>query len=284
MKRVTYKNIIERKNNSNYSDLPKLSDILVDLSVKNTKKVVRSLRLIGLPIEFYEYNANKRDPENRGKFIKVPFPDADKNNKITRIGHEDRSKCPWYAAGYVGSKRYAVRCLEKQEDETWLPKILCKGSSIFGEFATWELGRIEEGDPTTSKFLGGDSAPIVRVQATFDKEKLGDVDYKVFVNSKDMELTEDLINLMRSIREPSADELSALRKEYNKDREEDESMPEWRDYFEYGYDLRRIFKFTPPMVESETKSEAPVEVEEVFTEGVEESSELDDLNLDGVFL
>ena len=47
MKRVTYKTVGERKNNQDYSELPKLKDILVDLSVKKEPKVVRKLRLIG---------------------------------------------------------------------------------------------------------------------------------------------------------------------------------------------------------------------------------------------
>jgi hypothetical protein len=262
MKRVTYKNIIERQNNKNdFKDFPKLKDILVDLSVKNVPTVTRTLRLVGNPIYFKEYSNKKWIPGEKGRTEKVDFPDSEINKKITRIGHDDEDLCPWKQMGYVGSTKYAQRCLELQEDGTWFPKILCKGPSIFDEFFTWEQGRHEESekDPTLTTFLGGDFAPSVRIKATYDSSKLGDVNYKVFVNSKDTELTEDMINLLREVREPSADELNSLMAEYNADRENDESMAEWRDYFEYSYDLKRIFKFTPPMEEtSEETSEVKV--------------------------
>lgn len=281
MKRVTYKSIIERQNNnSEFQDFPRLKDILVDLSVKNTPKVVRKLRLIGFPIEFVEYNDKKRIPgpktapgEKKPKpdFIKVPFPDAAENKKITRIGHDDPSKCPWRAMGYVGSRRFAIRCLEEQEDGTYLPKILCKGPVIFNEFATWELGRAEEADgEELTTFLGGEFAPQVRIQATFDDSKLGDVDYKVFIGSKDMQITEEIINQLRSIQEPSADELNQIRSEYNNDREEDSSLPEWKDFYEFGYDLKRIFKFTPPM--SSSNSDTDTDTEDSSIDSTEEST------------
>jgi hypothetical protein len=299
MKRVTYKTIAERKNNSEFSDLPKLGDILVNLSVKNSPKVVRTLRLVGNPIEFWEYNAKKRVIGKKGEKVQcedgkvreagtsyeVPFPDADKNNKITRIGHEERSQCPWYKMGYSGSKKYAVRCLEKQDDGTWIPKILCKGPTIFDEFSKWEMSRHSDKDEAEaagekfdlSTFLGGDKAPTVKVQAVADSSKLGGVAYTVLIGSKDVELKEDLINLLRAVREPSADELNNLRSEYNADREEDDSMPEWRDYYEYSFDVNRIFKYTPLVTESSnsstsTTSEASSSESEEFSSDEDNSS------------
>ena len=284
MKRVTFKSIAERKNNSEYSELPKLKDILIDLSVKNTPKVERKLRLVGLPIKFYEYNDKKRVPGDKTKTEKVPFPDAEKTKSITRIGAyttredgtDDRSMCPWFKAGYIGSKKYAVKVLEKQDDGSWLPKILSKGSSVFDLFGNWEQNQILnlEEDPTLTTFLGGDKAPVVTVKAIADDSKLGGVDYSVFVGVKDMELTEDLINLLRQAREPKADDLNKLRSEYLADYEEDNSLPEWRDYFEYGYDIRRIFKFTPPIGE---ESSSPVLSSTAISEN---ESESDDENND----
>jgi hypothetical protein len=299
MRRVTFKTINERKNSSEYSDLPKLGDILVNLSVKNSPKVVRTLRLVGMPIDFWEYNAKKRVFGKKGEKVmcedgkvrdaggsyEMPFPDADKNNKITRIGLSDsegnKSKeCLWYKAGYIGSKKYAIRCLEKQDDGTWVPKILCKGPSIFDEFSKWELSRHTDRDEALasgetfdfSTFLGGDKAPTVKVQAVADSSKLGGVGYTVLIGSKDVELKEDLINLLRAVREPSADELNNLRSEYNADREENDSMPEWRDYYEYSFDLNRIFKYTPPVGES-TSSATSSEVETPAETGEEFSTE-----------
>lgn len=270
MKRVTYKTIIERQTNSEFQDFPKLKDILVDLSVKDSPKVNRKLRLVGFPIMFMEYNDKKRTDE-KDKTIRVPFSDADVNRKITRIGHENPQECPWKAQGYIGSRKFAIRCLEEQEDGTWVPKILCKGPAVFNEFATWELGRAEEDEEGLSSFLGGINAPTVRVQATKDSSKLGGVDYKVFVGSKDMPITEEIIEQLRAIQEPSADELNALRAEYEADREEDPTLPEWHDFYEFGFSLKRIFKYTPPM-DSSSESESMNASRESFSSKVSEGS------------
>lgn len=253
MKRVTYRSISERKNNSEYSELPKLKDILVDLSVKNTPKVERKLRLVGEPIEFVEYNDKKRLPGEKYKTEKVAFPDADKTKMITRIGMDDKSSCPWYKAGYVGSRKFAVKCFEQQADKSWVPKILCKGPSVFDEFGKWTETQFLnlEDDPGADicTFLGGDSAPMVRIVAVKDDSKLGGVDYNVFAGSVNVKLTEEMIESLRKINEPSADELNRLRSEYLGEMKKDPTIPEWRDYFEYGFDLRRIFKYTPPIGE-----------------------------------
>jgi hypothetical protein len=290
MKRVTYKSITERKNNSEYTELPKLRDILVDLSVKNTPKVERKLRLVGLPIKFYEYNDKKRVPGEKNKAERVPFPDADKTKMITRIGafvqredgSDDRSMCPWYQAGYIGSRKFAVKCFEQQADKTWVPKILCKGPSVFDEFGKWEQNQLInlEEDPNLCTFLGGDLAPVVRIVAVADDSKLGGVDYSVFAGSANVQINEDMINMLRKIYEPKADDLNKLRAEYLADMEEDESLPDWRDYFEYGFDLRRIFKYNPPIADqkAEQKSVLASEATGEVAEEAEESSELEDLN------
>lgn len=253
MKRVTPKSLVERQNNKGkFADLPKLKDILVDLSVKNTPKVVRKLRLIGPSVEIAEIQDKKAYyVEEGGKKVRkterVPFPDADKNPSPTRIGQDDPKQCPWRQMGYIATTRYVQRVLEEQEDGTWVHKILVKGPAVFDTFFNWEQSRREEDDSEISTFLGGDSAPIVRITAVQDHTKLGGVDYSIGINSKDMVLTEEHINLLRSVKEPTADELNNWRNEYNECRSDDPEMPEWRDYFEYGHDVRRIFKFTPPI-------------------------------------
>jgi hypothetical protein len=259
MKRVTPKTLADRQNNKGkYADLPKLKDILVDLSVRNSPKVVRKLRLIGEVLEFAEMQDKVRVPGTK-ETKRVPFPDAHRNGLPTRIGHDDPSLCPWRKLGYISSRRFAQRCLEEQEDGTWVHKILVKGPSVFDAFFDWQLGRREENDPEISTFLGGDIAPPVKIQALADSTKLGGVDYRVFVNPKDMELTEDHINLLRAVRVPSADELNAFRNEFNEAREYDPDMPEWRDYYEFGHDIRRIFKYTPPVTDEveEARTSAP---------------------------
>ncbi len=290
MKRVTPKTLQERQSNKGkYAELPKLRDILVDLSVKNTPKVVRKLRLIGPSSEITEIQDKKAyyvegpDGKKIRKTEKVPFPDAHKNASPTRIGHDDKDQCPWRKMGYVGTTRFVQRCLEEQEDGTWVHKILVKGPAVFDNFFNWEQSRREEGDPDISTFLGGDNAPMVRITAVADSSKLGGVDYTIGINSKDMPLTEEHINLLRVVREPSADDLNAFRKEWNADREHDKEMPEWRDYFEFGHDMRRIFKFTPPIEDTPTpvlSSNSEDETEEEETTSTESSSEADDFTVE----
>jgi hypothetical protein len=303
--------------------LPKLKEILVDLSVRNTPKVIRELRLVGPAMQFTEFGNKKRfidltpeeceeyltpaqqeryanldsldrnDPirqEAWRKSVEIPFPDKDLNSNFTRIGHDDPEQCPWRKLKYISSKKYAQKCFEKVNNE-WVPKVICKGSSIFEAFGLWEARRYAENldDETITWFLGGDKAPIVEITAVHDTSKLGDVDYSVFIKSKDVDLTETMINELRGVREPSPDDLNRIRKEYIEEQESDESMPEWRDYFEYGHDIRRIFQHTPPKSNSvsantqeKSKSVEDDQVDPLVNDLAETSSEeaegLEDIN------
>lgn len=126
MRRVTPKLLSERSQQRN-SDLPALKDILVNLSVKETPKVTKKLRMVGLPGEFYEVQNKKRIPGAKDT-KQVPFPDADKNKRPTRIAHDDPSKCPWREMGYVTTRRFVQKCFEitkdEQGNEIWTPKLL----------------------------------------------------------------------------------------------------------------------------------------------------------------
>lgn len=298
MKRVTPKSIQERK--ARNSDLPKLKDILVLLSVKDTPKVVKKLRLVGPPMQISEvqnkkayYDPDPKDPKKKiRRTEKVDFPDADRNSYPTRIGHDDPNQCPWRKMGYVINTRYVQKVLEEQEDGTWVHKILVKGPTVFDPLFSWEQNRREEveDDPSLSTFLGGDSAPIVKITAKADSSKLGGVDYDVAVLSKDMDLEEEHINILRSVRVPSVDELNNLRSQYNEDREEDSDLPEWRDYFEYGHDIARIFKFTPPlandpasspvMKNEESEEEDETEAPALVSDEIEEKEEVEDTDIE----
>jgi hypothetical protein len=289
MKRVTYKSANERKN-SQFQDLPKLKDILVDLKItKENPKVVRKLRLVGTTMAFTEFTAKKRIPKEQQTknkyFEEVAFPDAEKNPSYSRIGNDDPSKCYWKANNYIGTKKFAVKVLEEQEDGSWAPKVLCKGPSVFNEFFNWEGGRVEENLDSGTKLstcLGGDKAPAVRITASYVPDKLGNVEYKVHVASKDMPITEDFVNILRAVREPSADELNQLRAEYAEELEQDPSLPEWHDWYEYSHDLRRIFQYTPPKLDDTTTEsvDSPSESEESGTESASTEEEIDIENLD----
>lgn len=243
MSRVTYKKQIEdKKNRKQFGDR---DNIFVDLKVdKDNREVTRKLRLVGFPIEFMQIN-KKKNPSNPKE--RLPFHDDHlyEKTKFTRIGLLDQDECPWVAMGYPATKRWAQRCFEEQEDGTWIPKVLEKGAGIFDELASWSEGRREE-DESLSYFLGGEEAPVIRIKAVFNPKKYGNVDYDVRFGSKDLTLTEEMIEQLRAVREPSAEDMAKFRKEYKKDLSEDPDLPEWHDWYEYGHDIATIFKFTPP--------------------------------------
>lgn len=262
--RVTPKAFKEMQNKQQSSErrsFPKLSEILVNLSVKdlevNGEKTVR-LRLIGDPISFTEYTNKKyvpnpdRDPALKGKTFEEPFPDAALNGSFTRIGHDDPEQCPWKKLGYNKTVQFAINVLEQQPDKSWAPKILKKGSSIFEAVFAWQNGRQEEAmglDPDEAAdlvtHLGVRNTPCVRIKALKKGPKPNEVEYSVLVDSKNTMLTDEMIELLRSAGEPTPEALAAERAFYEKDRAAEPTLPAWEDFFAYGYNLNQIFKYTP---------------------------------------
>ncbi len=238
------------------TSFPRLSDILVNLSVKDTPKVVRRLKLVGDPIVFKEFtdkvyvpNPNN-DPALKGKTMKVAFPDADVNKSFSRIGSDDEANCPWAKMGYIFTYQFAQNCLEKQDDGTWEVKVLKKGKSIFKAIAKEQEFRrqnAEDEDDDTSAHFGTRTAPCVRIIAeATGKEGPQSVEYTVSFDTKPTTISDDMVELLRKAGEPSAEDLENERKNYEIDRKKDSSLPEWEDFFAYGYNLSQIFKFTPP--------------------------------------
>ncbi len=237
------------------NSFPRLQDILVNLSVKDSPKVVRRLKLIGDPISFVEFtdkvyipNPNN-DPSLRGKTQRVPFPDADLNKSFVRIGHDDPKQCPWKKMGYVGSTQYAQNVLEKQEDGSWEAKILKKGKSIFNRIAEQTIQNYEdaENEDGDGRHYGTRNSPCVKITATATGQPPPlSVDYTLYFEGKPTYITDEMIELLRKAGEPSTEDLVAERVNYNNDREDDPNMPEWEDFFTYGFPLTKIFKFTVP--------------------------------------
>lgn len=234
------------------SSYPKLSEILVNLSTKEGT-VERKLKLVGDPIAFLEYTDKVYVPGQKGKTQRVPFPDADINKGFTRIGHEDQSQCPWKAAGYIPTVKFAQNVLEQQADGTWVPKILKAGKSIFLEFAKWQSGRINDledlDEDEVADFvthLGTRRSMMVRVKAIpTGKEPPQSVEYIVSVGSKELKVTDEMIESLKAAGEPDPKVLEEERNAYNAERAQDSTMPAWEDFFTYGYDLKKIFKFQP---------------------------------------
>lgn len=236
------------------NSFPKLSEILVNLSVKDNPKVVRRLKLIGDPYEFTEYidkqyvpNPNN-DPSLRGKTVRVPFPDADSNKSFVRIGHDDPSQCPWKKLGYIATSQYAQNCFERQDDGTWEVKILKKGKSIFKAIAMEQMARFtdEDLDDDDPKHFGTRVSPCVKITASATGlEGPKSVEYSISYDTKPTTITDEMIEQLRKCGEPSDEELAEERAEYNKLAKNDKTMPIWEDFFAYGYPLHKIFKHSP---------------------------------------
>ena len=253
MIRTTLKIKQEQNEPKNTRNLPNLKDILVNTSVYKgeVKEITKTLRLVGESMCFYEVQ-NKKWDDSQKKWVEHEFPDAHLTKAPTRIGADAKEDCPWAKMGFQRVKKYAQKCFELQEDKTWVHKILVKGTTVFTPFISWEDGRRDElgDDPNISHFLGGDKAPNVRVKAKYNPSVVGKTEYVITVGASDNDLTEDMINMMKAIYCPSADELAVLRETHEELREEHPEMPEWRDYFAYGHSIEKIYKFTPVKTES----------------------------------
>lgn len=229
-------------------------EVMVDLKVSpQVQKVVRNLRLIGVPIEYFEAQPRKKSVEDPSKTVQCPFPDAHLNKSFTRICEDDPSVDPWTQMGYIKTKRYAINCI-CVEGDTRTVKILARGKSIFGEFYKTERDNADEnieliaaGDDPIWTQVGGEDSPMVKIIAEFKEKALGNVEYSVRFSTKTNKITDEDIALLRAIGEPTPEKLAEIRKE-NPD------LADYPDWSFYGYDLEKIFK--PAIL----RTEAPVEV------------------------
>jgi len=233
-----------------------------------TGETVRHLRIIGCPIRFRQFTDKKRKEGEKGVTVRVPFPDAALNTNFTRIGTENDpayGECPWTKMGYIGSWRYAVNVLERQKDGSNVVKILEKGGSIFNKFMEMETNNRElnaenPDDEPLCVMLGGAIAHDVKIKAKANPQALGGVEYVVAVNPRKSQITDEEIELLRAIGTPTDEEIAAEKALYEQDRKEDPQLPEWEDWYLYGYKLGQIFKPTPVKTEASGNS-APATVE-----------------------
>ena len=276
IRRVSSSQLVASAQPKSSNSFPKLGDILVNLSVKSSPKVVKRLKLVGEPHQFTEYVDKQyvpnptNDPALRGKTVRVPFPDADVNKSFNRIGNDDDpDNCPWKKMGYISTVQYAQNCFEKQEDGSWEVRILKKGKSIFKAIAQEQLDRLtnEDLDDDDPKHFGTRVSPCIRITATATgNEGPKSVEYSVGFDTKSTEITDDMVEQLRKCGEPSAEDLADWRSSYNKIAKKDSSMPEWEDFYAYGYPLDKIFKHTPIKgnnVESVVATRKMVDEEEI---------------------
>jgi hypothetical protein len=255
--RMNNSNILANNNNNGLT----FRDIILDTKPDpRTGKTSKKVRLIGEPIGYMEYSARTKDATdlNEKGYPKIKakdFPDKDQRKALTRIGNDDPEKCYWAKNGYIGSRKFAQNCLERLEDGTYSVRILNKGATVFKPLAEWQSGKLEEKLEDDSDdictFLGGRIAPEARVTCHMDPKAPGGVRYEVNILSKNKELTEEEIEALKAAGCPSDEDLKKYRKEYEERMEGDPYLPPFEDFFEYGHNLRNIFKYTPPAIDSD---------------------------------
>jgi hypothetical protein len=240
-----------------------------------TGETVCNLRIIGFPIRFRQFSNRKPDMEKRaqgdkGATKQVPFPDAHlTTNAYTRIGTDNDpayGECPWQKMGYIGSDRFAVNVLERKKDGTSVVKILEKGKMIFEKFMEYEASNREintdnpDEDPLCV-MLGGPVAHDVKIKAKSNPKALGGVDYVVSINPRPSVVTEEEIEMLRAVGTPKTEDLDAERAAFDKIRKGDPQLPEWQDWYLYGYNVSNIFKHTPVRTEAAGTSAPAVAAE-----------------------
>lgn len=275
--RTTNKQILSSASGGNQLSF---KDIIVDLKPgPREEKVSKKLRLVGEPIMYMEYNARIKDYDdlddnNKPTIKKKDFPDSDKRRSITRIGHDDESKCYWAKNGYMGSKKYAQNCIEYNSDGTFAVKILNKGATVFKPFAEWENGKVQEkmedGVEGVTTFLGGPVAPGVRVTCHKDTKAQGGVRYEVNVLSVEKEITDEEIEALKSIHCPSDEEIAEYKAEYTARRAEDPRLPKFQEWFAYGHNIQNIFKYTPPLIDDLEEEDDELDDEKIKIDDEEE--------------
>ena len=92
----------------------------------------------------------------------------------------------------------------------------------------------------------------------------------VSVNPKPSKVTDEEIELLKSVGVPKDEEIANERARYELDRKNDPQLPEWEDWYLFGYNISNIFKPTP--LKTEASSSAP--------EAVTESTDSNELLID----
>lgn len=238
-KRVTTDQILDKGNQQSGSRID-YKEMMVQLKPDAaTGQDVKSMRLVGFPLQYREHSPNKRGAE-KGEWVKVPFVDADLNKSFSRICTENDpafGECPWCKLGYRTSTKYAINVLERQPDGTSKVKVLDKGSTVFTPFADFENNskelNAENGDSDLCTLLGGEIAHDVRVKVKNVTGGAVNVEYSVMVNPKVTKVTAQEIEMLRAAGEPSAEEKEAI---YVADPEM-RDMPEW---FIFGHNIAHM--------------------------------------------
>ena len=273
----------EASSGSNIRNIINWVDLKVD---KNTPTKQVMLRLIGFPFAYKEasgYQQKKNPATGKMEWVETGFHDDHlyEKKKFNRICTENNPKygvCPWESAGYRVTQKFAqnvlIRTPYKDGDKTVFRSevaILQKGKMLFidgilkkeeeNELANDNSG-IDADDPDAAcTFLGGERAHNIIIKAEYNPKQPNSPNYTISVVPKVNVISKEDIALLEASGMPTDGELEEI---YADD-------PELRNYpvwFNYGYQLNKIFKPTPVKTTGETTAVEDLNVSEVDDEPV----------------
>lgn len=273
----------EASSGSNIRNIINWVDLKVD---KNTPTKQVMLRLIGFPFAYKEasgYQQKKNPATGKMEWVETGFHDDHlyEKKKFNRICTENNPKygvCPWESAGYRVTQKFAqnvlIRTPYKDGDKTVFRSevaILQKGKMLFidgilkkeeeNELANDNSG-IDADDPDAAcTFLGGERAHNIIIKAEYNPKQPNSPNYTISVVPKVNVISKEDIALLEASGMPTDEELEEI---YADD-------PELRNYpvwFNYGYQLNKIFKPTPVKTTGETTAVEDLNVSEVDDEPV----------------
>lgn len=232
-------------------------DYKLKIDLVNGKGSV-TMRLVGQSVCFMEYSdfayTGERDEKGRAITVKKAFPDAATNKMIQRYGPSPENpeyvNCPWNKLRYKGTRQFAqnVLVLVDRENNIWEPRVLKQGASVFNAFDNWwdtrrqETNDFSEDDGIPTSLSARKSFAVIWKAEQTDPSDYLSRKYTVAFTSKQVEITDEMIEKLRALGEPTPEKLAEMRKEYNEFRKHYPSVAEWQDYFAYGFDLTEIFK------------------------------------------
>jgi hypothetical protein len=227
-----------------------LRDILVNLKVDANKPEAKiRIRPIGDAITYREAQSRKRNENDpKGAPVQVDFPDKDQTKAFTRICADDLSQDYWTQNGFISSERFAINVILRgaTKDEPDQVKILAKGKTIFEPMLKQEVFNkglnvdlLEQGEEPLWTSIGAEEAPDWQITATYTgKPAPKQVEYDVKQFPRTNKIKESEIELLRSVGQPTAEQLAALRKE-------NPALASNPDWMFYGYNLEEKFAPTP---------------------------------------
>jgi hypothetical protein len=245
------------------SSLPKFTDILIDLKVKDEEKKV-VVRPIGFPYKYTQYSPFKpvtvKQADGSVKKDRAPqeFADSDVVKGFYRRGVNDDqledyglTECPYAAGNYCGQDRWAQNVLEIFEDGTYAVKVLDGPKSLWEEFWKWQRSNRDRNIARNSpgkyvENLGAEKSHECEITASPSRRGAGKGADYIVAFLEETTITDEQIEALERAGKPTDEELAQIRKT-NADRPSIMKAPDWMFY---GYPLKKLFKPQLPRTEA----------------------------------